>query len=262
MTKGLVMRKLLLISLAFAFAGCATTGTQREKELTETLKKNPQIVFQVIEDNPEAFLESVNKAAQMAQMKQYEKQVTEIKKQQAEELKNPKQPFLDVSKRLAGNDNGKIVIVEYADFECPACGMAYGPLKELKEKYKNDVQFYFKHMPLDFHPQAMPAAQYFEAVRMQDKAKAQKFYDYVFKNQKNIGDEGFFKKALKAVGADVKKAEKDKDSEAVQKVIEGDMAEFHKFGYTGTPVTLVNGVTMMGAQKLENLESIIRQTKK
>ena len=252
------MRKLLLILSAFAFAGCATN----ENQIKETLKKNPQILFQVIEDNPEAFLETLNKTAQMAQMKQYEKQVTQVRKQQAEELKNPKQPILDDSKRLFGNENGKIVIVEYADFECPACGMAYGPLKELKEKYKDDVQFYFKNMPLDFHPQAMPAAQYFEAVRMQDKVKAQKFYDYVFKNQKSIHDQDFFKKALKAAGADIKKAEKDKDSEAVAKTIEVDMAEFQKFGYTGTPVTLVNGVTMMGAQKLENLESIIRQTKK
>ncbi|RYF99724.1 MAG: cation diffusion facilitator family transporter, partial [Chitinophagaceae bacterium] len=53
-------------------------------------------------------------------------------------------------------------------------------LKEFKAKHKDDIQFYFKNMPLDFHPMALPAASYFEAIRLQDKEKAYKFYGIIF----------------------------------------------------------------------------------
>src|SRR5262245_26683301 len=103
-----------------AFSGCASSETS----IRNAVKKDPKIVFDVIEENPEQFIDVVNRAAQKAQQMQYEKQIAQMKGEQERDLKNPKKPKLNAARRLVGDDSGKIVIVEYADFQCPACRMA------------------------------------------------------------------------------------------------------------------------------------------
>ncbi|MGE3757443.1 MAG: DsbA family protein [Pseudobdellovibrionaceae bacterium] len=251
------MKKIVYCLIITAIlVGCATNETQ----LKDTLKKNPDIVFDVIEENPEKFIEVVNRAAQKAQQQQYAKQMSEMKAEQEKDLKDPKKPKLSDDRRLIGNTNAKITIVEYADFQCPACRMAFDSLNQFKEKYKGKVQFYYKHMPLDFHKMALPASLYFEAVKLQDKSKAIKFYDSVFKNQKLMTDESFLKKMAQSVEADLKKLQQDIKSDKVKRIIESDMEEFQNFGFTGTPVILINGVALHGAQGLEELERIAKLT--
>lgn len=251
------MKKFIITSLAaLAIVGCATN----ESQVKEAIRKNPKIIFDAIEENPEQFIEVVNRAAQKAQQKQYEKQAAALKAEQEKDLKNPKQPKLSDDRRLMGNSESKLVIVEYADFQCPACKMAFDSLSQFKKKYKGKFQFYYKHMPLDFHKMAYPAASYFEAVKLQDKEKAKKFLDFVFQNQRQMSDESFLKKAAQNVGADVKRVQQDLKSEKIKNIIEEDMAEFQSFGFTGTPVVLINGVALNGAQKLEELERVAKLT--
>lgn len=251
-----MFRKVITLGVMIFIVGCATS----ENQLRETLKKNPKIVFDLIEENPEQFIEVVNRAAQKAQQKQYEKQISDMKSEQDKDIKNPKKPKLEEDRRLIGTAESPIVIVEYADFQCPACRMAFESLNQFKEKYKGKVQFYYKHMPLDFHKMAYPAAQYFEAIKLQDKTKAMRFFDYVFQNQRQLTDEAFLKKAASLVGANTAKLQADLKSEKVRNIIEADMAEFQNFGFTGTPVLLLNGVALHGAQKLEELERVLALT--
>lgn len=249
------MKKAVTILLMGAlFAGCALS----DKQVKEAVQRNPDIIFTVIEENPEQFLEVVNRAAQKAQRAQYQKQLAEQEEEQLKDFRNPKKPELSADRRLSGSDKGNIVIVEYADFQCPACRMAYSSLKEFKTKYKDQVQFYYKHMPLDFHKMAYPSALYFEAIRLQDKDKALKFYDELFQNQKDLSDK-FLKKAAVKVGADMKKLNKDLHSDAVKKIVEADMEEFQKFGFNGTPSIIMNGVAITGAQSLEALEAMAKK---
>lgn len=248
--------QLLISMMVFAGLGCASND---EKKLAEMLKKNPQILYDVIEQNPAEFLTVLNRAAQKAKEQMYASQASQQQQAIEEEIKNPKKPAIDETSRLFGNAQAKITIVEYADFQCPACAMAHQSLKELKKRKGDQVQFYYKHMPLDFHPMAMPAAQYFEAIRLQDPKKAYAFYNYLFENQKQMRDEAFLKKAAQAVKADMKKVAADIKSDKVQKRIEQDMEEFQKFGYTGTPVVVINGVSMPGAQPVERLEDMIER---
>lgn len=252
------MKQFILWGLLALSVGCASS----ENQLRQAIKKNPKIIFDAIEDNPELFIEVVNRAAQKAQRSQYEKQLSEMKNEQERDLKNPKQPKLESERRLIGNDSGKIVVVEYADFQCPACRVAHESLKQFKDKYRGQVQFYFKNMPLDFHKMAYPAAQYYEAIFVQDKAKAAQFFDHVFENQREMTDENFLKKAARHVGADLKRVERDLKSDVVKGRIKDDMDEFQGFGFTGTPVLILNGVALHGAQRLEELERVVGLTSK
>lgn len=253
-----MIKKIILAVSLGSLLGCATN----ENQIKEVLKKNPKIVFDVIEENPEQFIEVVNRAAQKAQQKQYEKQISDMKAEQENDLKNPKKPQLGDERLFIGNKNGDIVIVEYADFQCPACKMAFDSLNQFKTKYKDRIKFYYKHMPLDFHKMAYPASQYFEAIKMQDKEKAIKFFNHLFQNQRELTSEAFLEKTAKLVGADILKLKKDIQSDRVKKVIEEDMAEFQNFGFTGTPVVLINGVALHGAQKIEELERVMKLTTK
>lgn len=253
-----MIKKIFLGSMFLMVAACAT----QESKIADYLKKNPKVIFDVIEDNPEQFIEVVNKAARKAQEIQYSKQNAEIKQQQEAQLKNPLKPELTDSKLLFGSKKAPVVIVEYADFQCPACRMAHESMKQIKEKYKDQVQFYYKNMPLDFHKMAMPAARYFEAVKAIDKDKAEKFFNLVFEQQNQLRDEEFLKKTIKQLGLNQKKISEKLISKEVEEAINSDMNEFQKFGFTGTPVIVVNGVALHGAQPVEELERVIELTKK
>lgn len=252
------MEKLLLLGTLFVFTACAT----KESQIADYLKKNPKAVFDVIEENPEQFIEVVNRAARKAQEGMQQKQLSEMRQQQEDQMKNPLKPDLEKGRQLLGDQNSKITIVEYADFQCPACRAAFGSLKQIKEKYKGQVQFYYKNMPLSFHKQAEPAARHYEAVFLQDRAKALKYYEYIFENQNRMGDEAFLKEGAKKLGVDMKRLAADLNSEKVTARIEKDMAEFEKFGFTGTPVILVNGVALHGAQPFEEIDRVISETVK
>lgn len=248
---------ILLLMLA-GLAGCASS----ESQLRAALQKNPDLVFEVIEKNPEKFLEVVNKAAQAAQRGQYEKQMAQLKAEQEKDIQTPRQPALSKARLLYGKEDAPITIVEYADFQCPYCSVAYKNLKKFAEKNPGKVRFYYKNMPLNIHDMADSSAVYFEALRLQGDEKARKFYEFVFENQRDLKNEEFLKTAAKKAGANMPKLEKDIKSEAIRKLINEDIAEFEKFGFSGTPAMIVNGVALSGAQPLEEIERIVALTEK
>jgi protein-disulfide isomerase len=254
MKASLVLKSTLGLAL---LAGCTSSGSVRS-----ALKKNPDILYEVIEENPEKFLEVLNRAAEKAQAQLEARRRAEVQARQQDDLKNPRKPKLEVGRRLAGSDSGKIVVVEYADFQCPACSMAHASLKEFQRRRPGQVQFYYKNMPLSFHPQALPAARYFEAIKLQGNALAQKFYDEVFSKQRELGNDGFFEAVARRAGADLKRLRADLKSERIDSLIQEDMAEFEAFGFTGTPVVIVNGVALEGAPSVEALERAVALTEK
>lgn len=241
--------------LTIALANCAPSA----KQLKEAIEKDPSIVFVAIEKDPEKFIEVVNKAAQNAQMKAQEKAVEEESKKRDDEFKNPLKAEVEEGRIIFGNKDAKVTIIEYSDFECPYCSKGHATIKEVMKEYGNDVRVVFKHLPLDFHPNALPAAKYFEAVGMQGGDKALKFHDIVFENQGELRSkkEAFLKEAAKKAGADMKKLEADLKSESIMARIEKDMAEAKKFDFSGTPGFLINGVSLRGAYPFTEFKAII-----
>ena len=249
------LMKLGLIVGAFALVQCAPNA----KQLKEAIEKDPSIVFVAIEKDPEKFIEVVNKAAQEAQKKQQEKMADDEKKQRDTEYANPLKPEIDESRPIFGKKDAPVTIVEYSDFECPYCSRGYQTVKQVKAEYGDKVRVLFKHLPLDFHPMAEPAARYFEAVAMQGHDKAEKFHDKVFENQGELksGKEAFLKKVAKEVGANMAKLEKDLKDEKIAKRIAADMEEAQKFGIRGTPGFIINGISLRGALPFPEFKEVI-----
>lgn len=80
--------------------------------------------------------------------------------------------------QLIGAKNGKVTIVEFSDFECPFCIRALPTVKQILSEYKNDVRFYYKHLPLPFHPNAQKAAE--ASLCAADQGKFWEFHDQIF----------------------------------------------------------------------------------
>lgn len=246
------IRLVALVAAAVMMTGCG-------KIMEETIKNNPDIVFNAIKENPKKFIDVVNDAARRAQETAREDEVKAEQTRVEEEFKNPKQPEVDDKRIIYGVAAAPITIIEYSDFECPFCSRGYMTVKEVVKEYGDKVKVIFKHLPLDFHPQAMPAARYYEAVALQGMDKATKFHDEIFMNQKSLKEDGekFLKAAAKKVGADMNKLAKDVNSEVVKAKVAADMEEAKKFEFAGTPGFLINGVSLRGAYPFPKFKEII-----
>ncbi len=251
------MKKLVFTfaALGLIVSGCAPSA----KQLKEVIEKDPSIVFGAIEKDPEKFIEVVNKAAREAQAKGAEKAAQEETSKRDEEFKNPLKPEIEEGRPAWGPADAKVTIVEYSDFQCPYCSRGFQTIQEVKKAYPGQIRFIFKHLPLDFHPMAMPAAKYFEAVARQGADKAYKFHDMVFENQADLNakKDAFLKETAKKAGADMKKLEKDLADPTLMDRITKDTAEAQKFGISGTPGFIINGVSLKGAYPFPEFKTII-----
>ncbi len=249
---------LSMISL-FLFSSC----NPDKKQIGELLKKNPELVTDVIKEHPAQFIEALNAAVKDAQSSQRKKQEEEEKKKFEESFNNPLKPELSDNMVTWGPKDAELVLVEYSDFECPFCSRGYQTVQQLMKKYDGKIKFVYKHLPLSFHPNAMPAAQYYEALALQSHEKAQKFHDELFDNFSKIKNgESFFKSVAKKLGADMGKLATDLKSETVKARIDADMAEAKKYGIQGTPGFVFNGIPVKGAYPASHFDMIVEELKK
>lgn len=94
---------------------------------------------------------------------------------------------------------------------------------------------------------------------MQSHEIALKFHDELFANQdmmKSKGEE-YMKSVAKKLGANMQLLSKNLSDSKVQKTIDADMEEAKKFGISGTPGFIINGVSLKGAYPAEEFKKII-----
>lgn len=81
-----------------------------------------------------------------------------------------------------GKADSKVVLIEYADFQCPGCGAAFPQLKKITEQYKDKIAFVYRAFPLTtIHPNALAAAATAESAGNQ--SKFWEMYNLLFENQ-------------------------------------------------------------------------------
>jgi len=234
-----------------------------KEDLKKMMKENPDIITEAIKANPDKFIDALNSAVKATQEGQGKKREDEEKKALEESFNSPLQAEIRSDESFRGEKDAPITLIEYSDFECPFCSRGFNTVMELMNKYKGKIRFAYKHLPLSFHPQAMPAAQYYEAIRLQSPEKAWQFHDAIYKNQRALQNgEKFLKEEAKKLKVDMDKLAKDVKSEAVQKRIDQDMAEAAKFGFQGTPGFLLNGVPVKGAYPAQHFDDLITELKK
>lgn len=219
--------------------------------LEAVLQEHPQFILNVLEKNHLAFMALIERAVNLRKAKVEEDRL------QAE-IQHPKVPDIDDHRPIRGTRNAPVTIVEYSDFECPFCRVASETLKDLFAKYEGMVRFVYKHTPLDFHPVAEPAARYFEAIALQSEEEAWRFHDRVFELHQDLG-KGIdtLKEIVATLAVDRQRLEQDLRSEIVEGRLAADRAESQRFGFTGTPAFVINGVSMVGSLPKQDFERMI-----
>lgn len=137
-----------------------------------------------------------------------------------------------------GNPSGPVTIVEFADFECPACNGARPVLDEVLKRFDGQVRLVFKHFPLSIHPNAEKAAR--SAVAAQRQGKFWEMHGALFDNQEKL-DEANVEKLAKQIGLDAARFAKDRDSEATADVVARDRKLGEQLAIQSTPSLFING---------------------
>lgn len=253
------MKSVILFAMLFGLIACNAS----KEDVKKALKEDPTILAEAIKANPLEFMTAVREAAQVAQKLDAEKKQADEKQKLEATYDSPLAPIIRPDEMFRGSKDAPITLVEYSDFECPFCTRAFATVKELLKKYDGKIRFAYKHLPLSFHPNAMGAAKYHEALRLQSEDKAWKYHDELMANLQKVkqGDK-YFKSVAKKLGADMGKLAKDVESEAVKKRIDEDMKEAEKFGFRGTPGFLLNGIPVKGAYPTSHFDGIIEELKK
>ena len=192
------MKKQFLIFTPLILLASCTTQDRFEARLEETLVNNPQILTKIIEKNPDKFVIAFQNAVKQGQQKIVEQRKINEEIELKKSIENPLKPNIRKDELIRGTKGAPITIVEYSDFECPYCSKGFETVKALLKKYDGKIRLVYKHLPLSFHKEALPAAHYYEAIRLQSADKAFKFHDAIFDNQRKLSlGEPFLKKMAK-----------------------------------------------------------------
>lgn len=161
-----------------------------------------------------------------------------------------------------GNEDAKITIVEFSDFECPFCQKHHPTIKDFVDS-NDDVKWVFKHFPLNSHPQAKPASIAAECAHEQGK-----FFEYVadlFENQKSLAS-NYYTELASELGLDQSKFEACLESDEAATKVNSDYQMGIAAGVTGTPATIIFNEDgdielVSGAVEESYIESVVNDMK-
>lgn len=168
------------------------------------------------------------------------------------------------SDHVKGNRNAEVVLIEYSDFQCPACGHYYEIVKDIEKEYGNDIAIVYRHFPLmSIHPYAETAARASEVA-----AKYGKFWemhDELFENQVawskgNIKE--FFKSYAQKIGLDEELFMDELSSRDVRNIVRNHYQSAMRESLNSTPSFFLNGKKLpsLSPEDMKNLiESEIKK---
>ena len=178
-------------------------------------------------------------------------------------LTEPAQPVQIVSvddDPARGDVNAPVTIVEFTDFQCPACAAMHPVLEEVLKSYGNKVRFVVRDFPLNQHEWARKAAEAANAANAQGK-----FFEYIavlFKNQKAL-DVPSLKKYASDLGLDRTRFDAALDRGVYAAEVEKDVSDGEMYGVSSTPTIFINGVQLkvLSAEGLKQAIDAATRTK-
>lgn len=161
---------------------------------------------------------------------------------------------------IQGPASAKAVIIEYSDFQCPACGAYYPIIKNLQQTYGDKIATVYRNYPLTtLHQYAQLAAQAAEAAQLQ--GKYWEMHDLLFQRQDSWSKGGNVKQTFtdyaKELGLDTKKFGDDIDSTTVKDRVSRDVNSGNLVAITGTPTFFLNGKKLANPGSEDAFRSLI-----
>lgn len=164
---------------------------------------------------------------------------------------------------IQGNPDATITLIEYSDFQCPACARSYKLTEEIMDEFGGHIKFAYRHFPLKtIHDKAQLAAQAAEAAGLQ--GKFWEMYEMLFDYQTtwdrlSVNDaENQFIGYASDIGLDQKQFIEDLHSKEVEEAVDIDFQSAIDGGLNATPTFFLNGEKITTPRDLEEFRTLIR----
>lgn len=164
---------------------------------------------------------------------------------------------------IKGNPDSDIILIEYSDFQCPACAHFYQMVEDILDEFGNHIQFAYRHFPLKtIHDKSVLAAQATEAAGLQ--GKFWEMYSEIFENQAtwsilSVNDaENQFIKYAAEIDLDQKQFMEDLNSSKVENLVEAEFQSALEGGLNSTPTFFLNGERIKNPSTLDEFRTLIR----
>lgn len=160
--------------------------------------------------------------------------------------------------RIKGSKNAKAVLIEYSDFQCPACKAYFPIVKKIADSFKDKISIVYRHFPLPQHQNAQKASYAAEAAGNQ--GKFWEMHDLLFKNQNDWADksnaDALFLSYAKELKLNEEQFKKDIQSKIIRDKVYADVLSGQQAEVNSTPTFFLNG------EKLENPSNLDEFKKK
>jgi protein-disulfide isomerase len=163
---------------------------------------------------------------------------------------------------IKGDENAKVTIVGFSDFECPFCANFYkDTLPQIQSEYidKGLVKLDYRHYPLSFHPQAKPLGIASECANEQGMfwQMHDKIFDENVAGALSAASSDTYKKWAGEIGLDTGAFNSCYDAGRGGETVDADFALGNEVGVSGAPTFYINGRQLVGAQPFASFKAII-----
>lgn len=157
--------------------------------------------------------------------------------------------------RRLGPPGAPVALVEFADFECPACRVLEERLAESRQHVKTPFAVVYRHLPLDLHPLAVPAAVASECAGAQGRFA--EMHDSLFRRQNLLRTLRWRTIASDAGVKDLDAFDRCMSDSTAMLAIRRDVTVAKELHATGTPLVLIDGIRVTGTIAQQRLDSLI-----
>ena len=155
-----------------------------------------------------------------------------------------------------GPKDARVTLIEFADFQCPACRQAYPEVQKVLQKYEGKIRFAYRQFPLPIHPNAKGAA--VAAVCADHQGKLYPFADTMFSGEPKLTRDDLVHDAAD-LRLDLNVFTACLAATSTRETVARDITDGDKLGVTQTPTFFVNGAMIDGLPNAEQLGTIIDQ---
>ncbi len=166
---------------------------------------------------------------------------------------------------VRGAKDGQVTLVEFGDFQCPACA-AYEPIvKQVLADNKDTLKLVYRHFPLtQIHKNALGAAIATEAAGVQ--GKFWEMHDILYDKQEEWGNalnaRDYFLTYATTIGLDTKKFQESLSNESLEAKVLAEFREGVRLGVQGTPTFFLNGKKLDNPLDLARFNSLVKEASK
>jgi protein-disulfide isomerase len=227
-----------------------------KKEFGEVKKRNPNAVLPAFDEVKDQI---VNRLKSQQVQKLAADYLAQLKTEMPVEVLLPAYQPPKVEVAAEGPSRGPaaapVTIIEFSDYQCPACIAAEPAVKQVLAGYGDKVRLVYRDFPLEFHPLAQKAAEASQCAEQQ--GKYWDMHDRLFAAQGKGLEVPALKSHAKELGLDTAKFDACLDKGETAATVQGHMKAGMAAGVKATPTFFINGRLYEGMLPPEELKKAI-----